>query len=174
MPVAREHQLYEKIARYLQEYYSDVIYRFDLAADLKLTKGQAAKHKRLHPKRGYPDLFIAEPRIDVGKEVNGIYKLTRSHFGTKDNPIEVFNQPDNELYHIYNGLYLELKAEDNSPFKKDGTLKKDQHLEEQNEVLNQLREKGYAAYFAVGFEQAKQIIDDYLGENYVKNDDCIF
>jgi hypothetical protein len=54
-----EHNLYEQIARYLQQQYPDVIYRFDIAADLKLTPGQAAKHKRLHPKRGYPDLFIA-------------------------------------------------------------------------------------------------------------------
>lgn len=38
-----EHSLYEQIARYLQLQYPDVIYRFDIAADLKLTPGQAAK-----------------------------------------------------------------------------------------------------------------------------------
>lgn len=58
-----EHNLYEKIARYLQLQYPDAIYRFDVGADIKLTMGQAAKHKRLHPERGYPDLFIAEPKI---------------------------------------------------------------------------------------------------------------
>lgn len=134
MRVDREHQLYEKIARYLQLQYPSVIYRFDIAADLKLTMGQAAKHKRLHPRRGYPDLFIAEPKTTT-------YTME------------------------YAGLYLELKAEDNSPFKKDGTLKKDEHLEEQNEMLENLRDKGYKAEFAVGFEEAKQIIDDYLGNN---------
>lgn len=56
-----EHQLYELIATFLRLQYPNVIYRFDLAADLKLTAGQAAKHKRLHPRRGYPDLFIAQP-----------------------------------------------------------------------------------------------------------------
>lgn len=56
-----EHQLYEQIARYLQLQYPYVIYRFDLAADLKLTAGQAAKHKRLHPTRGFPDLIIYQP-----------------------------------------------------------------------------------------------------------------
>jgi hypothetical protein len=132
-----EHQLYEKIARYLQMYYPDAIYRFDLAADLKLTAGQASKHKRIHPRRGYPDLFIAEP-------AKGCH-----------------------------GLFIELKREGTRLKKKDGTWAS-AHLEEQNEVLNQLQKKGYAAYFAVGFEEAKQIIDDYLGENYVKNDDCIF
>lgn len=135
MRVDREHQLYEKIARYLQLQYPSVIYRFDIAADLKLTMGQAAKHKRLHPRRGYPDLFIAEKKWDV------------------------------RLIEPYAGLYLEIKAEGNSPFKKDGTLKKDEHLKEQNEMLWNLRDKGYKAEFAVGFEEAKQIIDDYLGIN---------
>lgn len=170
----KEHQLYEKVARYLQMYYPDVIYRFDLAADLKLTVGQASKHKRLHPKRGYPDLFIAESKVDVGKEVDGMYELTGSHLGTKDSPVEVFNSPDNEMWHIYNGLYLEIKAEGNSPFKKDGTLKKEQHLEEQQAMLEALRLRGYKAVFAVGFEEAKKIIDDYLGGSNVKDDDCIF
>ena len=64
-----EHQLYELIATYLRLQYPNVIYRFDLAADLKLTAGQAAKHKRLHPRRGYPDLFIAHP---MGK-YHGMY-----------------------------------------------------------------------------------------------------
>lgn len=70
-----EHKLYEQIARYLQLQYPDVIYRFDLAADLKLTPGQAAKHHRLHPERGYPDLFIAESSENVNsKDWNGIVR----------------------------------------------------------------------------------------------------
>lgn len=151
MRVDREHQLYEKIARYLQLQYPGVIYRFDIAADLKLTMGQAAKHKRLHPRRGYPDLFIAEPKLVVTDKERDAVELGRSDNG----------------WHLYYfaGLYLELKAEGNSPFKKDGTLKKDEHLEEQNEMLENLRDKEYKAEFAVGFEEAKQIIDDYLGSN---------
>lgn len=129
-----EHQLYEKIARYLQTEYPGIIYRFDLAADLKLTPGQAAKHKRLHPDRGYPDLFIANRYYDLENCVD------------------------------YHGLYLELKAEGNSPFKRDGSLKKDEHLEEQWKMLQALEERGYVARFATGFDEAKKIIDDYLGE----------
>lgn len=56
-----ERVLVEQVARYLQIQYPSVIYRFDLAADLKLTMGQAARHKLLHPVRGYPDLFVAQP-----------------------------------------------------------------------------------------------------------------
>ena len=70
-----EHSLYEQIARYLQQQYPDVIYRFDLAADIKLTPGQAAKHHRLHPERGYPDLLIAESSENINnKDWNGVVR----------------------------------------------------------------------------------------------------
>lgn len=94
-----EHNLYEQIARYLQQQYPNVIYRFDVGADLKLTPGQAAKHKRLHPERGYPDLFIAESSMNI------------------------WHSPVRE-WGIHFGLYLEIKTESNSSYKKDGTLKK--------------------------------------------------
>ena len=136
-----EHNLYEQIARYLQQQYPDVIYRFDLAADIKLTPGQAAKHHILHPKRGYPDLLIAESSENVNsKDWNGIVRE----------------------WGFYFGLYLEIKTESNSPYKKDGILKKDQHLEEQAEMLEKLRARGYKAEFGVGFEGCKKIIDEYL------------
>lgn len=136
-----EHNLYEQLARYLQLQYPNVIYRFDVGADLKLTPGQAAKHKRLHPERGYPDLYIAESSENVNsKDWNGIVRE----------------------WGFYFGLYLEIKTESNSPYKKDGTLKKDQHLEEQARMLEKLRARGYKAEFGVGFEGCKKIIDEYL------------
>jgi len=51
--------------------YPEVVYRFDYAADLKLTKKQATKMQRLQGKwsSGHPDLFISEP---VG-EYHGLY-----------------------------------------------------------------------------------------------------
>ena len=64
-----EHDLYTMLADYLRYNYKDIIWRFDLAADLKLSIGQARKHKRLQQHRGYPDLFIAEPR----GEYHGVY-----------------------------------------------------------------------------------------------------
>lgn len=136
-----EHNLYEQIARYLQLQYPNIIYRFDLAADIKLTPGQAAKHKRLHPERGYPDLYIAESSENINsKDWNGIVRE----------------------WGFYFGLYLEIKTESNSPYKKDGTLKKDKHLEEQARMLEKLRARGYRAEFGVGFEGCKKIIDEYL------------
>lgn len=126
-----ERTLYKQIAQYLQLQYPGVIYRFDLAADMKLTAGQASRHKALHPHRGYPDLFIASART-IGDR-------------------------------YYHGLFLELKREGTRILKKDGTLVADQHIREQHALLVELERRGYAARFAVGFDQAKQIIDEYLG-----------
>ena len=46
----------------------------------------------------------------------------------------------------YSGLYIELKAV--TPFKKDGSLKKSEHLEAQANYHTKLREVGYFALFA--------------------------
>lgn len=62
------------------------------------------------------------------------------------------------------GLLIEMKASGKSTIKKDGTFRQDEHLLEQNEVLNQLRKKGYCAEFAIGFEQGKKLVDDYMAQ----------
>lgn len=58
-----------QISKYLRLQYPNVIYRFDLAADMHLSLGLARRNKALNPFRGYPDLFIAEPK----KGYNGLY-----------------------------------------------------------------------------------------------------
>lgn len=129
-----EHEMYMQIADYMRYQYPKVIYRFDLAADLKLSIGQAKKHKRLQGRRGYPDLFIAEPKVDL---------------------IDMIK---------YSGLFLELKRPDVKIYKKNGELVANSHIREQAAVLDELRKCGYKAEFACGFDEAKKIIDEYLGD----------
>ena len=62
----------------------------------------------------------------------------------------------------YHGLILELKSEDSSPYLKDGSLSKGQHIQEQNQTLTALLDIGYYAVFIVGFNQAKEVIDNYM------------
>lgn len=62
----------------------------------------------------------------------------------------------------YHGLFIELKKEGVVIWKKDGTMRSDPHLLEQAAVLAELRRRGYRAEFAVGFDQAKALIDSYL------------
>ena len=132
----KEHDLYAMLADYLRYNYKNIIWRFDLAADLKLTIGQARKHKRLQQHRGYPDLFIAEPR---GK---------------------------------YHGAYIELKKAGTKIFTEKGTLVSNEHIREQFDMLEQLRRKGYIAEFACGFDEAKEIIDNYLRRPYANEEMC--
>lgn len=60
----------------------------------------------------------------------------------------------------YGGLFVELKVD--GVLKKDGSMKKNEHLQEQRSILNKLQEARYYACFGVGFEDCKKIIDEYL------------
>lgn len=60
----------------------------------------------------------------------------------------------------YSGLFIELKTK--SPYKKNGELYKNEHLEGQQKTINELNSKGHKAVFAWEFESIQKIIDDYL------------
>lgn len=62
---------------------------------------------------------------------------------------------------ICSGLFIELKPEKARLKKKDGTWASD-HIENQSKVHEMLHDRGYKAEFAVGFDEAKKLIDDYL------------
>jgi len=129
-----EEQLHKAICDYLK--LKNVIFNTDLSG-IKLTMGQARKLKNLRSSRAFPDIVI--------------YK-TNSKFW---------------------GMFLELKKE--TPFKKDGMLKSQKvtkivkgvkveydHLQEQFNMIKKLREQGYYAQFVWSFNQAKDIVDNYL------------
>jgi hypothetical protein len=60
----------------------------------------------------------------------------------------------------WHGLFIELKIK--SPYKKDGTLLKNEHLENQQRSMNELKAKGYYCTFAWEFDEIIKIIDKYL------------
>ena len=77
---------------------------------------------------------------------------------------------------LHFGLYIEIKK-DGTKLKRDKDAKKllkgetkirkkgdwwDKHVEEQAEMLEKLRAKGYKAEFGVGFDECRQIIAEYL------------
>ncbi len=63
----------------------------------------------------------------------------------------------------YYGMFLELKKEGTTIYKKNGDIRADKHLQEQEEILHQLQQKGYFATFSIGYEETKALIDYYLG-----------
>ena len=63
----------------------------------------------------------------------------------------------------YYGLFLEVKRENFAVYKKDGGLVSNTHIQEQEDILHRLKQRGYMAEFVRGFEDAKALIDYYLG-----------
>lgn len=55
-----EENLHLKICDYLRKNYPDVLFRTDFSSGMKMSPGQAAKHKKFQKGRAWPDLFIAE------------------------------------------------------------------------------------------------------------------
>lgn len=132
----KESELQTMVADYLRRQYPFVLFHSDFGSGVKLTMGQAIKQKRQNGgRRAWPDMFIAEPiEVDSGEP----------------------------SWRRYAGLFLELKKEGTRIHKKNGKWASI-HIAEQAEILNQLEFRGYVAKFAVGFDEAKKIIDDYLG-----------
>jgi len=62
------------------------------------------------------------------------------------------------------GLFIEIKTDKANPFKKDGTLKANEHTERQAEVLKALNEVGYAALFSTGVDETIKVIESYLNQ----------
>lgn len=61
----------------------------------------------------------------------------------------------------YHGLFIELKKEGEKLFKKNNEPITE-HIAEQIIMIGLLRERGFKAEFAIGFDQAKTIIDQYM------------
>jgi hypothetical protein len=132
MKIDREYQICQAISMYLRYQFPNVIFHFDYAG-LHHTKTQAGKMKAIQGNKGYPDLFIAEP--------GGYYKGIPNRF--------------------WHGLFIEIKVEGTKLLNKSLQPATD-HLTEQFQMIQALREKGYKAEFGVGFDECKKIIGEYL------------
>lgn len=135
------------VADYLTLHYPNVLFHSDFGSSIKMTARQGALKKRQNGgRRGWPDMFIAEPvEVDFGQQ----------------------------SWRRYHGLFIELKKDGETlhpgPRAKkrfpsiDGKEYKTEHLQEQADTLFRLRQHSYVAEFAIGFDEARELIDKYLG-----------
>jgi hypothetical protein len=105
----------------------------------------------------YPDVMFNSDmsgamKLTIGQAVQ--IKALRSNRGYPD--IMIFEARD-----IWHGLLIELKTEGTKLTKRNDDPATP-HIREQAECINALIDRKYAAFFAVGFDQAKEIIDNYL------------
>lgn len=130
----KERKISYDVADYLFNNYPDVEYRFDVAADVKLTIGQATiVSQKLRHKRGFHDLTILEPR-------GGYFGLL---IELKKDRSEVFRKDG------------KLKKKWNNKTQSD-------HNEEQMAHLRKMRDKGYYACYGWGLDHTIGIIDEYM------------
>lgn len=127
-----ESQLQIAVANYLATRYPDVLFHSDFGSGVRLTAGQAKVNSAQNAGRR------GWPDLFVAERCW-----------------------DEERHQLWQGLFIELKTEGTRLRKKSGEWAS-LHIAEQAEVLRGLRSAGYWSAFAIGFEQAKNIIDHYL------------
>lgn len=129
--------VHERIVRYLKRDHPRVVFKTDFSAGLKLPIWLAARQRKLQYKRGFPDLVVYQ-----GME------LLRGALRA-----QAF------------GLCIEIKKGGTRLKKLDGLWSSD-HIREQYEMLQELDRAGYACAFAVGYDQAVDIIEAYFNGKF--------
>jgi len=107
--------------------------------------------------KNYPEvLFVSDT---IGNVKLNQFQAARN----KEIQDEDFKCPDLlilEPNKFYKGLFIELKIK--SPFKKNGELLKNDHLETQQLAIHKLLNKGYYACFKWEFDDIKELINWYM------------
>lgn len=178
MALQRETVIQIELAKYLVTTYPEVLFHSDYGSGLKLNKAQATLQKKLNGgRRGWPDMFIAYTAWNFTYYPEGMLQTANSDGWCSENYGTVDTDYIIDTVDVKFGLFLELKKEGTKIIrdkdakkilKGDYKLRKkgdwwDLHTEEQAKVLEGLRQRGYRAEFAVGLEEAKKLIDEYLG-----------
>lgn len=111
-------------------------------------------------KEYYPSVyFYSDPSgLRVTKGIRYLLQQTRSNHAHLDLVIL-------EPLHGKCGLVLELKSE--TPFKINGDLKKDPHLEDQLSTMRHLDVKGFFCVWCWDYETGVAILNSYLGSPIV-------
>jgi hypothetical protein len=92
-------------------------------------------------------------------------KLSFSQISKAKSEGWIRSQPDVVIVYYnkhYTGLVLELKTKKANPYRKDGALKKNKHLHDQNKELDKYTENMFKASFGVGLKDTLEKIDNYF------------
>lgn len=114
----------------------------------------------------YPDvLFHSDFGSGVKLTPGQAVRQKRQNGGRRAWPDMFIAQPRIIKGKTYHGLFIELKKEGTRLQKKNGEWATD-HISEQAKMLDELKQRGYGATFAVGFDEVKSVIDEYLKEEH--------
>ena len=132
-----EDTLHVAICEYLELQYPKVLF-YHTPNEGKKSPFERFKASKLRMLSGVSDLVIVEPKWKVHEDWDEL---------------------------LYHGLYLEIKAKTQVISPKQGkvSFKIGKTSDNQKAFMEKVNARGYLAVVAEGFEQAKQILDDYLG-----------
>ena len=105
----------------------------------------------------YPEVIFTSDLSGVRLPI-GLAKKIKMLRGQRGIPDLIVFYPAGGYY----GLLIELKSTDAKVFRRDGTLVANDHYREQLNIIIQLRELGYAAYFVRGLMTGKKCIENYM------------
>ncbi len=108
-------------------------------------------------KHQYPDVFF------ISDTVASIKLTPQQQIRNKAIQCQKFSCMDLMIFEPvgkYHGLCIELKTE--TPFKKDGTIKSNDHLKKQWDSICEMKSKGYYACFSWDFLSTIKLIKNYL------------
>lgn len=108
-------------------------------------------------KLAYPTVIFTSESSGVRVSMGTAVKMTKQR-SVGALPDMIILEPRS----VYHGLCLELKKDRSEVYLKSGLISNNKHIQEQNDMLIRLGEKGYCARFACGFDEAKSILDNYL------------
>ena len=105
----------------------------------------------------YPDVIFTSESSGLRLTMGQARSLAKQRSG-KGLPDLMIFEPRGD----YSGLFIELKREGEKVFRRDGQIRSDVHLQEQYNIINRLNNKGYLAGFAIGFDEARNMITKYM------------
>jgi len=109
----------------------------------------------------YPDVIFTSESSGIRVPMHMAIQMKKQRSMHKL-PDMIILEPNNQ----YKGLCMELKK-DRSIYKKDGSLRKSDHVEEQSKTLKILEKKGYKAVFACGVDECIRVVDGYMANRYL-------
>ena len=112
-------------------------------------------------KMQYPDILFNTDLSGIKLPMGLAVKVSKLR-SSRAFPDLVFYEPRKINGKMYYGLFIELKKDGVKIFKRNGAVVANGHIKEQIKMITKLSEKGYYACFAIGFDEAKEIIDNYF------------
>lgn len=114
-------------------------------------------------KDNYPDALFRTDLAGIRLTTGQATKIKRLQDGRRGWPDIFLPEPMGD----YCGFYGEIKIDRNEVFKKNGSIRQSKHIQEQWAMLQELRNRGYAAEWLLGLSDAKLKLEAYLDKGKV-------